>query len=301
MAQGVIFDIKKYAIHDGPGIRTTVFFKGCPLSCWWCHNPEGLTPAEQHTHCKDRCIACGDCIKICPQKAIAPANNGFLLDETKCIRCRACAKACPADAHVFIGQTVTVEAVVEQIIKDMVFYDQSKGGVTFSGGEPLMQPDFLLALLDACGQLDLHRTVDTTGHTDAETLLKVAERTELFLYDLKHMDPEKHRNHTGVSNERILGNLGLLARIGARICVRIPLIAGMNDDDKNIRQTADFVCALPGVKQVSLLPFHGSAKGKYARLGTACFWSEMAVPSARDVAAIAERLESFGLQVKIGG
>jgi pyruvate formate lyase activating enzyme len=301
MVQGIIFDIKKYAIHDGPGIRTTVFFKGCPLSCWWCHNPEGLTPSEQHIHRKDRCIGCGDCIKICPQNAIAPADNGSFFDETKCIRCRTCAQACPADAHEFIGQRITVDAVVEKIIKDIVFYDQSSGGVTFSGGEPLMQPDFLVALLDACGQLDLHRTVDTTGLTDAETLLKVAERTELFLYDLKHMDAEKHRIHTGVSNERILANLELLARKGAEICVRIPLIAGVNNDDENISHTADFISTLPGVKHVSLLPFHSSAQGKYARLGTPCLLSEMHVPANREVAVIAERLESFGLQVKIGG
>ena len=301
MTQGVIFDIKKFAIHDGPGIRTTIFFKGCPLACWWCHNPEGLTLSEQHIHRQERCLGCGDCVEHCPQNAIGPSNNGFLINAEKCIGCRTCVHTCPSEAHEFIGRTVTVDVVVEEIQKDIIFYDESKGGVTFSGGEPLMQPDFLIELLISCGQLDLHRTVDTTGCTDAGLLLRVADSTDLFLYDLKHMDADKHREYTGITNEKILNNLELLAGHGANLNVRMPVIPGFNTDDENIERTGAFVSSLPGVKAVSLLPFHAAATGKYPRLGIHCFASGIHVPTDQEVLSIADRLERFGVQVKIGG
>ena len=301
MTQGVIFDIKKFAIHDGPGIRTTIFFKGCPLACWWCHNPEGLTLSEQHIHRQERCLGCGDCAEHCPQNAIDPSNSGSLINDEKCIGCRTCVHTCPSEAHEFIGRTVTVDAVVEEIQKDIVFYDESKGGVTFSGGEPLMQPDFLIELLKSCAQLDLHRTVDTTGCTDAGLLLRVADSTDLFLYDLKHMDADKHREYTGLTNKKILNNLKLLAGHGASVNVRIPVIPGFNTDDENIERTGAFVSSLPGVNAVSLLPYHAAATGKYSRLGIHCFASGTHVPTDQEVLSIADRLERFGVQVKIGG
>jgi pyruvate formate lyase activating enzyme len=196
---------------------------------------------------------------------------------------------------------MSVDAVVAEIQKDVVFYDQSKGGVTFSGGEPLMQPEFLLGLLNACGSLDLHRTVDTTGYADARLLLKVADHTDLFLYDLKHMDPARHRKYTGVSNEKILNNLKLLSGRGADVNVRIPVIPGFNMDDENIERTGSFILSLAGVNMVSLLPYHSAAAAKYSRLGIHCYNSEISVPTDRDLLNIADRLERFGLQVNIGG
>jgi pyruvate formate lyase activating enzyme len=301
MTTGVIFDIKKFAIHDGPGIRTTVFFKGCPLACRWCHNPEGIAPAAQRIYRPERCIGCGECIQVCPRKAIRQTAEGMIADLSKCDLCRTCAAHCPSEAVEIVGQKVTVAEVVRQIEKDVAFYDESGGGVTFSGGEPLMQPEFLLELLDACGDLDLHRTVDTTGCADERLLLKVARRTDLFLYDLKLMDDEKHRQYTGVSNERILANLTRLAQNNARIQVRMPVIPGINSDAENIAKTADFIHSLGRVEHISLLPFHDSAGGKYRRLGMQFISEHMQPPAADLMQGIAARLEKSGLKVTIGG
>jgi pyruvate formate lyase activating enzyme len=301
MVEGTIFDIKKYAIHDGPGIRSTVFFKGCPLACRWCHNPEGMTVASQRIYRQERCIGCGECIQICPCEALIQTAEGIVWDAAKCDLCQTCADHCPSEAIEFVGRKVAVDEVMREIVKDIAFYDESGGGITLSGGEPLMQPDFLLELLDACAELDLHRTLDTTGYADSELLLEVAQKTDLFLYDLKLMDDAKHRDFTGVSNERILNNLKLLAQMGARIEVRVPIIPGINSNFENIDQTAEFVSALAGVEQIAILPFHNSARGKYGRLGMDCLSSEIECPSKEQLKIIAARLEKFGLQVKIGG
>jgi pyruvate formate lyase activating enzyme len=301
MVEGNIFDIKKYAIHDGPGIRSTVFFKGCPLACRWCHNPEGLTVESQRIYRQERCIGCGECIQICPQKGLTQTAAGVARDPAKCDLCQTCADHCPSEAIEFVGRKVTVDEVIAEIKKDIAFYDESGGGITFSGGEPLMQPEFLLQLLEACAELDLHRTVDTTGYADSELLLQVAQKTDLFLYDLKLMDAAKHRDFTGVSNRRILYNFRMLAKYGARIQVRVPIIPGINNDAENIDRTAALVSDLPGVEQIAILPFHNSARGKYGRLGMECLSSDIESPSDEHMKIIAGRLERSGLQVKIGG
>jgi pyruvate formate lyase activating enzyme len=301
MQTGKIFDIKKYAIHDGPGIRTTVFFKGCPLSCRWCHNPESIPPTTQRLYRKERCIGCRECVEACPADAIQDCAEGLDWNSSDCVFCGTCAGICPAEAVELIGKTMSVDEVVVEITQDTVFYDESRGGITISGGEPLMQPAFLIALLDACGKLELHRTVDTSGHADTQALLETANRTDLFLYDLKHMDPEKHARLTGVSNELILTNLELLNRQGAEIVIRFPVIPGLNSDPENIDQTGTFVSSLPGVRRVNILPYHCAAAAKYENLGLRFNASDIQSPSRDFLESIAGRLETYNLTVKIGG
>jgi pyruvate formate lyase activating enzyme len=301
MQTGEIFDIKKYAIHDGPGIRTTIFFKGCPLSCRWCHNPEGLSRTTQRLYREERCIGCMECVKACPNDALTATENGPKWVAANCVYCKTCARVCSAEAVEFIGKTMSVEDVVAEITKDTLFYDQSSGGVTFSGGEPLMQPSFLMGLLKACGDLDLHRTVDTCGYADTRTLLNVATHVELFLYDLKHMDSEKHYRYTGVPNEMILTNLKCLSRQGARIIIRLPLIPGINNDRENIERTGAFLSSLAGVNQVNILPYHHTAAAKYKSLGLNYGAVDIARPTRDHLESIAGQLEKYDLQVKIGG
>jgi pyruvate formate lyase activating enzyme len=301
MQTGEIFDIKKYAIHDGPGIRTTIFFKGCPLSCHWCHNPESLSGTTQRLYREERCIGCMECIKACLNNAITAAENQLKWEAANCVYCKTCARVCPAEAVEFIGKTMSIEDVMAEITKDTLFYDESSGGVTFSGGEPLMQPSFLMGLLKACGDLDLHRTVDTCGYADTRTLLNVATHVELFLYDLKHMDSEKHYRYTGVPNEMILTNLKCLSRQGARIIIRLPLIPGINDDRENIERTGAFLSSLAGVNQVNILPYHRTAAAKYKSLGLNYGAVDIARPARDHLESIAGQLEKYDLQVKIGG
>lgn len=301
MITGIVFDIKKYSIHDGPGVRTTLFLKGCPLSCWWCHNPESQSTLPEIMFRPARCIGCGECVRICPEKAISAVSEGLHTELARCIRCGSCADACPSGAREMTGRTMTVEEAMQEIRKDILFYDESGGGVTFSGGEPLMQPDFLLALLQACGREEIHRAVDTTGFASTETILRIAEETDLFLYDLKHMDPELHRKYTGVSNEVILNNLRTLAESGAALNIRFPVIPGINDTEENIRQTAEFVRSLPGSQKMNILPYHRAGKEKYSNLGMPYRLEDTAEPSREHMENVRNELEGFGLEVKIGG
>ena len=302
MTSPLVFDVKRYAINDGPGIRLTVFLKGCPLACEWCHNPESRSAKPQLMYSSVKCIGCSSCIEVCPQDARRLTHSGIVTDPLLCDLCGECTVVCPTHATEMSGEPTTVEALMRQIEKETIFFDQSGGGLTVSGGEPLMHPEFLIALLDACAAKKIHRTVDTTGFGKTEVLLSVAERTDHFLYDLKLMDSAKHRLHTGVGNEGILENLIALAETGAGINIRIPLVAGINDDEENARQTAAFVVALAGEKkQVNLLPFHNIAFKKYEKLGETYDPSSLAEPDQAALERVVAIFEEYGLPVVLGG
>jgi pyruvate formate lyase activating enzyme len=298
---GIVFDIKKYALHDGPGIRTTVFFKGCPLRCAWCHNPEGLRAAPQVVYREDRCLGCGDCVASCDRGALTLTAGGIRRDVDRCGGCGSCAAVCPALARELAGRRMAVSQVVGEVLKDQLFYDASGGGVTVSGGEPLAQPEFLLALLEACGHHELHRSVDTSGYAPWETLSAVAAHTDLFLYDLKHMAHEAHKGATGVGNGRILDNLRRLDELGAAIIVRLPLIPGFNDDAAAVGQLCDFITSLTGVDTIHLLPYHDFQATKYRRFGRPYAGHTIAVEPARPLSEVADQVRAAGLTVEIGG
>ena len=299
--QGTIFAIKRYALHDGPHIRTTIFLKGCPLFCRWCHNPEGISPDPQLVWSADRCIGCNTCVAACPQKALHFTNQQMQRELERCDGCGECVRLCPALAHEANGWQATVNEVVTEIKKDIPFFDQSGGGVTFSGGEPLMQPKFLLALLCKTGELGIHRAVDTTGYVDRETISIIAGHTDLFLYDIKHMNNKKHRQYTGVDNTVILDNLRYLVNKGVKVQVRLPLIPGINDDHENIVQTGTFLQSLPGIDAVDILPYHPSAKAKYNKLHLQYSADQIHVAEEADIQEIVHSLEQFNLSVRIGG
>jgi pyruvate formate lyase activating enzyme len=301
MTTGIIFDIKRYAIHDGPGIRTTVFMKGCPLFCRWCHNPEGIDPAPFWTYRKERCICCGACVENCPEQALGIEPEGIVLSEASCRGCFTCTEVCPAEAREQVGRKVTAAELLGEIQKDIPFYDTSGGGVTFSGGEPLMQAEFLTELLKLSGSEHIHRVVDTTGYAGPEILMAVAAHTDLFLYDLKMMDSAKHKKYTGVSNRLILDNLKQLARQGVGLIIRLPLIPGVNDDADNLNQTGAFLSQLSGIKKVDVLPYHDFQKSKYIRFGVHYRGINTKPPSSEMLSRVREHLESFGLEVAIGG
>lgn len=298
MVTGVLFDIKRYALHDGPGIRTTVFFKGCPLRCAWCHNPEGQSPFSELMVKPSRCLAdCYLCLERCPEAAVSKSGDILRVDRQKCRTCGACAEACPAEALVLIGRRVTASQAAAEIFKDEVFYRQSGGGVTFSGGEPVMQTSFLEELLEECHRREVHTTVDTSGHVPWPSLASVQSKVHLFLYDLKLMDEDRHRDLTGVTNLIILENLKRLVQGGSRVVVRLPLIKGLNDDRDNIEATAEFLRGLGGVERVDLLSYHALGRAKYERLDRPQPAGEYAAPSRRELERIKNRIQAFGLEV----
>lgn len=292
---GVIFDIKRFAIHDGPGIRTTVFLKGCPLNCGWCHNPESQAASLDLVYRAAACIRCGGCVTACAAGALRLAETGVVRDRTRCTLCGKCAEACPSEALRLVGRHVDAAALTADIGRDRVFFDESGGGVTFSGGEPLAQPDFLLEMLDRCGRQGLHRAVDTSGFAPRDALMKVAALTDLFLFDLKLMDGAGHLRHTGVDNAGILANLRALSDAGTAVEVRIPVIPSVTDG-ANIAAIGAFLAALPRPHPVRLLPYHRAAVHKYEQFGRQAPLAAVVEPSPEDMRSWAQVLRDCGVE-----
>ncbi len=297
---GVVFNIQRFSLQDGPGIRTTVFLKGCPLDCLWCHNPEGISARREVSVIPERCIACNICREVCPMAATLPGGVGSFPAPVDCMLCGACADHCSSGAREVVGREMSVAALLREILRDRIFYDDSGGGVTFSGGEPLRQPQFLRAALAGCRALGIHTAVDTSGFVCPEDLLAAAEWTDLFLYDLKGMDDARHRAHTGVSNELILANLRKLSRRRAAIWVRLPIIPGFTDDQENLEAAAAFLAGLPHLLQVNLLPFHRLAMHKARRWNRAIAALDIPSPSADQMEAAAIPFRRRGLTTRIG-
>lgn len=301
---GLLFDIKRYAINDGPGIRITLFLKGCPMSCVWCHNPEGIGKKPVKLYTRKKCIGCQTCVHACPEGALQLTRSGIVTDATKCKMCGTCVEVCPACALEISGREWTVNEAMREIEKETAVMDRSEGGVTFCGGEPLMQPDFLLELLTRCGQEDIHRAVDTTLYASEEVVRQVIPLCDLFLVDLKLMDSEKHRHYCGVPNERVLENLRLVAASDVPYWIRIPLIDGVNADEENIRKSAEFLAGLPKPPEmINLLVYHDIGKNKHDKLGTTYNPHQYAM-RAPDEATQQRCLDIFAehqLTAKIGG
>lgn len=301
MAKGKIINIMKYSIHDGPGIRTTVFFKGCPLNCQWCHNPESQSFGQELMYRPDRCIGCGQCLETCPNGAIVSMSGKLEYLRDQCQVCGACCKVCHAGVRELVEKTMSVSEVMAEIEKDLVFYDESGGGVTFSGGEAVMQPVFLLEMLKECRKKEIHTAVETCGYVNLEFLQTISDYVDLFMYDLKLMDSQKHQRVTGVPNERILENLSWLAEHHPKVIVRVPVIPGINDEEENLHQIGDFVASLKQVLELHLLPYHKAGVDKYQRLGLTYLLPDIQAPDHERMEQIAGILEQYGLKVKIGG
>jgi pyruvate formate lyase activating enzyme len=297
---GVVFDIKRFALDDGPGIRTTAFLKGCSLQCWWCHNPEGQSPAPELMYRKNLCMSCEECEKTCLQRALSFREKQLRVDRGKCNLCGACVKACPSGALTIVGKRMSVEDVVEELARDSAFYGQSDGGITVSGGEPLMQLGFLDAMLAACKKKHIHTAVDTSGYGSPSALMRIRNKTDLFLYDLKIMDDDKHRRFVGASNKRILENFRMLAEAGSHLLVRFPMIPNINDDEPNVAQMADFITSC-GINSICLLPYHRSGIEKYRSLGRKYRLEQTETPSDFKINTVKKRFEARGVSVTIGG
>lgn len=279
------------SIHDGPGIRTTVFFKGCPLNCLWCSNPESQKVEKEVACFQSRCVTCGYCAEVCPKGLIEAQPPFEITNREECDLCEICVKECCTNAKKVVGEDYTVDELLKEIMKDKSFYDSSGGGVTFSGGEPLMQSAFLKEILAACRENGVHAAIETTGMTDTDSLIETAALLDLIFYDVKHMDDETHRDITGVSNERIIANLAALAKAHDNIVVRIPVIPGINDSTENLRKTADYAASL-NIPSIELLPYHNLGEVKYGQLGREYALADTQKPSEERMNALADEMRN---------
>lgn len=301
---GLVFDLQKFATHDGEGIRTLVFLKGCPLQCLWCSNPESLMPQPEINFVANNCVGCGKCRTVCPQDAIQHGEAdrpGLTVDRDRCTLCGQCAKFCYAGAINILGRYVTVPELMEMVERDRQFYDESGGGITFSGGEPLAQPQFLKAALKEAQRRGIHTAIETSSFARWEEYRPILENVDLVLTDIKHMDDKEHQRLTGVSNRLILENLQKISKLGIPMRLRLPLIPGLNDSEENLKATADFVQQLNNVQSLDILPYHRLGEMKWGQLGCQYPLEGLEPSTLEQVEERTRCLQDRSFKISIGG
>ena len=296
-----IFEIERYATKDGPGIRTVLFLKGCNLRCLWCQNPESQSAELQVMYYKNKCTGCGRCMDSCPDEAIVfSSDSGFLTDHSKCSRCGRCIDSCFYNARQMIGMTFTDEELMEKILADRSFYEESGGGVTFSGGEPLLQHDAVISIADKCRAEGIHTAIETAGAVSRDIFKKVIGHIDLVYIDLKHTDSDIHKKYTGAGNEKILENIITLGNTHDNVIIRIPVIPDFNDNAESIKSIFSFIIDNTGIKKVELLPFHRIGLGKYEGLGMRYKYADFRNTDDSECSDYESLGRSMGLSVRIG-
>ena len=301
MISGLVTNIQGYSIHDGPGIRTVVFLKGCSLECQWCSNPECISPHPEVGFVKALCTRCGDCAEVCPNGALDyQAGELPRIDRARCDGCGICCSACSYQALVLYGKAMNAEEIFEAVSRDKMFYETSGGGITASGGEPLLQSQLVSDLFQKCHQDGIHTCIETSGYVAESALKQVLPYTDYILYDLKCMNSEKHRRFTGKPNDLILSNARIAAESGVETLFRMPLVPGINDDEQNIRETADFLHGLGNnVLRIELMPYHRLGKGKYESLDRTYPLPDVTSPEPEHLELIKKAFESYGIMCTI--
>ncbi|MEG0961305.1 MAG: glycyl-radical enzyme activating protein [Lachnospiraceae bacterium] len=296
---GTVFDIQRFSLHDGPGIRTIVFLKGCPLSCQWCSNPESQNRNPVIMYKKEDCLHCGRCITVCKRGAISPDNPGYI-DRNLCSGCGECANACPAGALVLKGKTMSVQQVIRELKKDATTYRRSGGGITLSGGEPLVQYEFASELLQACKGQGWNTAIETTGIGSKEAVEQVIPYVDTVLLDIKSMDKQQHEKFTGIENQLVIENAPRISQISNTV-IRVPVVPGFNYSIEAIKAIAEFAKTLTGIRTIHLLPYHTYGENKYDLLGREYALKEIKALKPEELEECKRAVESYGFQCIIGG